>query len=88
MMDAILTEGFEVSAMEMFYLDKSTAEEFLELYKGIFAEFSMMVDHMTSGGPVIALEIRQENVVNNFRKLCGPHDPNEARSMAAHTLRA
>lgn len=44
--------------MEMFYLDKATAEEFFELYKGMFHEYSHMIDHVSSGGPIIVLEIR------------------------------
>lgn len=40
----ILGEGFEISAMEMFYLDKPTAEEFYEIYKGVFPEYTQMVD--------------------------------------------
>ena len=32
----ILSEGFEISALEMFDLDKSTAEDFFEVYKGVF----------------------------------------------------
>jgi nucleoside-diphosphate kinase len=31
--DIILSEGFEISSMQMFYLDRPTAEEFLEVYK-------------------------------------------------------
>lgn len=73
--DMILAEGFEISALEMFYIDKQTAEEFFEIYKGVFAEYSQMIDHVSSGGPVIVMEIRQENVVNLFRKFSGPHDP-------------
>ena len=56
--DMILSEGFEISAMEMFYLDKPTAEEFFEVYKGVFPYFTQMVEHCTNDGPVIALEIR------------------------------
>jgi nucleoside-diphosphate kinase len=43
--------------MQMFSLDKPTAEEFFEVYKGVLAEFVGMIDHMTSG-PCIVLEIR------------------------------
>lgn len=39
-----------------------------------------MVEHMTSG-PVMALEVRQENVVQGFRELCGPHDPEIAKTL-------
>jgi nucleoside-diphosphate kinase len=38
--DTILEEGFEISAMQMFTLDKPTAEEFLEVYKGVLPEFT------------------------------------------------
>ena len=34
------------------------------------------------------LEIRQENVVEKFRELCGPHDPELARVLRPNTIRA
>merc|ERR1711937_741420 len=34
----ILAEGFEISAMAIWYLDKASAEEFLEVYKGVLPE--------------------------------------------------
>ena len=77
--DTILNEGFEISAMEMFYIDKPTSEEFFEVYKGVFPEYSMMIEHMSTGGPIVVMEIRQEEAVNAFRKFCGPHDPELAR---------
>ena len=55
--DMILQEGFEISSMEMFNLDKPTAEVFFEVYKGVLPEFVGMIEHMTSG-PCIVLEIR------------------------------
>ena len=64
--NSILEEGFEISAMEMFYLDKPTAEEFFEVYKGVLPEFVPLVEHMTTG-PCIVMEVRQENVVQSFR---------------------
>lgn len=42
----------------MFYLDKNEVEEFFELYKGLFQEYKMMVDHLSSDGPCLVLEIR------------------------------
>lgn len=55
--DMILQEGFEISSLEMFTLDRPTAEEFFEVYKGVLPEFVGMVEHMTTG-PCIVLEIR------------------------------
>ena len=85
--DMILQEGFEISSMQMFSLDKPTAEEFFEVYKGVIPEFVGMVEHMISG-PCIVLEIRQENAVKSFRELCGPMDPEIAKNLRPNTIRA
>jgi len=64
----------------MFYLDKPTSEEFLEVYKTVVPEFSSIVEHMTTGA-CLAMEIRQENAVQELRKICGPHDPEIAKTI-------
>lgn len=71
----------------MFYLDKPTANEFLDVYKNVLPEQSALSDHLTTG-PCIVLEVRQEDSVNQFRELCGPHDPEIARNLRPQTLRA
>lgn len=71
----------------MFTLDKPTAEEFFEVYKGVLPEFVALIEHMTTG-PVIALEIRQENVVQQFRQAAGPMDPEIAKNLRPSTIRA
>ena len=38
-LDQILEEGFEVSSLEMFFLDRPTAEEFFEVYRGVLPEY-------------------------------------------------
>lgn len=86
--DIILEKGFEISALDLFCLDRPIAEEFLDVYKvgtisylkGVLPEYRALVDHLTSG-PVIAMEIRQDNVVQSFRELCGPHDPEIAKTL-------
>lgn len=85
--DIILSQGFEISAMEMFYLNKTMAEEFHEVYKGVLPEYAGMVEQ-TSQGPIIAMEIRQDDAVNKLRALVGPHDPEIARQLRPNTLRA
>ena len=42
--DTILAEGFEISAMQMFHLDRPTAEEFFEIYQGVLPEFPQMTE--------------------------------------------
>merc|ERR1711939_936593 len=84
--DRILSEGFEISALQMQALSTVAAEEFLEVYKGVLPEYHDIVQQMWAG-PVIAMEIRQENAVETFRKLVGPHDPEIARHLRPETLR-
>lgn len=85
--EMILAAGFEISAMEMFNLTRPVVEEFYDVYKGVLPEYLPLVENL-SGGPVIALEIRQQNAVASFRELCGPHDPEIARHLRPDTIRA
>lgn len=85
--DAILEEGFEISAMQMFNLDKPTAQEFFEIYRGVLPEFIPITEHMTTG-PCIVMEVRQENAVQSFRELCGPLDPEISKNLRPNSLRA
>lgn len=50
-------------------------------------EYNSLVEELTNG-PCVALEIRQENVVAKLRELCGPHDPEMARTVRPKSLRA
>lgn len=86
-LDIILEKGFEIRALDMFQLDRPIAEEFLDVYKGVLPEYRGLVDHLTTG-PVIALEVRQENAVQAFRQLCGPHDPEIAKTLRKGSIRA
>ena len=85
--DDILQEGFDITALEKFDMDRTTAEEFYEVYKGVVPEYSGMVDELTSG-PCIAIEVRGENVVANFRDVAGPADPEVGRYLRPKALRS
>uniref|UniRef100_A0A8C2CJ60 Nucleoside diphosphate kinase homolog 7 n=1 Tax=Cyprinus carpio TaxID=7962 RepID=A0A8C2CJ60_CYPCA len=63
------------------------AEEFLEVYKGVIAEYTNMVDELCSG-PCMALEIHATDAPRTFREFCGPADPEIARHLRPTTLRA
>jgi len=85
--DILLTEGFEISSMEMLYIDKVQAEEFFEIYKGVLPEYSQMIDSVVCG-PIIGIEDRQNDCVNKLRALVGPHDPDIAKALRPNTIRA
>lgn len=84
---AIRDAGFEISAMQMFNMDRVNVEEFYEVYKGVVAEYNDMVSEMYSG-PCVAIEIQQNNPTKTFREFCGPADPEIARHLRPDTLRA
>ena len=86
-LDAVLSQGFEISALQMFRLTAADAEEFLEVYKGVVPEFALMVEQLSSG-PCVALEVRAESAVLAVRDFAGPMDPQVAAAVRPDTLRA
>ncbi|XP_043287452.1 nucleoside diphosphate kinase 7 [Venturia canescens] len=89
--DSIQKSGFRITAIQQFVVEPVNAEEFLEVYKGVLPEYSAMVAELQSG-PCIAMEITHVNeeldVPTEFRKICGPMDPDIARQVRPETLRA
>jgi len=86
-LNAILTEGYEVSALQIFNLNRASAAEFLEVYNGVVTEFNAMVDELISG-PALVLEIRAEKAVASFRESAGPWDISFAKELFPSTIRA
>lgn len=85
-MDHIITQGYEISAVKSILFEKVQAEEFLEVYKGVIPEYSDHVVHFASGLSV-AMEIRAENAVETFRVTAGPWDVNMAKDLRPDTIR-
>ena len=65
------------------------AEEFFDVYKTIYPSYVNMINHVTSS-PVLAVMIVGDNfdVVQRFRELTGPLDPELARVLKPKSLRA
>ncbi|XP_022255569.1 nucleoside diphosphate kinase 7-like isoform X2 [Limulus polyphemus] len=87
---SIIDSGFTISALEMFNLSKKAAQEFYEVYAGVLAEYLDMVSQLISG-PCIVMEIISKQGPDTpklFWELVGPHDPEIARLLRPHTLRA
>uniref|UniRef100_A0A8D0GJ58 Nucleoside diphosphate kinase-like domain-containing protein n=1 Tax=Sphenodon punctatus TaxID=8508 RepID=A0A8D0GJ58_SPHPU len=49
MIKTILDEGFEISALQMFNMERANAEEFYEIYKGVVAEYPEIARHLRPG---------------------------------------
>ena len=83
--------GFKLIAMKLTHLNKESAEKFYEVHKGkVF--FDDLIKYITSG-PIIAAILEKENAVEEFRKLIGNTNPEEAdegtiRNMYAKSIDA
>ena len=68
-------------------MDIATSKEFFDVYKGVLSEYANLAEHFTTG-VCVALEVRQDDAVNKFRELCGPYDPEIAKTLRPDTIRA
>jgi nucleoside-diphosphate kinase len=89
----VIARGFIITAMQMIRLDKETAAEFLEVYKGVFPQYVELVDEMSSGS-LIALEVKKHaegrtgDIVEDFRAHAGPWDYTVACELHPQSIRA
>lgn len=86
-LDAIISQGYEVSAIQTLQFDQTQAQEFLEVYDGVLPTYHDHVVQLSSGISV-AMEIRAENAVSTFRVTAGPWDVQMAKELRPGTLRA
>ncbi|XP_021188823.2 nucleoside diphosphate kinase 7 [Helicoverpa armigera] len=91
-LEQISTAGkFHISAMAMFSVKLPNAEEFYEVYKGVIPEYEASCIHLAEG-KCLALEVKctdtSLNSVTEFRKLCGPRDPDLCRQLYPDSIRA
>lgn len=91
-LEQIATSGkFFISAMAMFSVKLANAEEFYEIYKNVLPEYESMSIHLAEG-KCVALEVKcldpKMNCVCEFRKLCGPRDPELCRQLYPDSIRA
>lgn len=77
--DEIVAQGFELSSLELNNLNKFEVDEIFEVYKGVLNDYVNMREHLISGPSVVITVEKNENVVDEFRTLCGPHDPEIAK---------
>lgn len=86
-LDAVANCGLTVTAMQMFDIDMTASEEFLEVYKGVVPEYHADCEELASGR-FLVVELCGENAVNRFREAAGPHDVEMAKKLRPDSLRA
>lgn len=85
--DQILKQGYELSAMETLQFDKAQAAEFLEVYRDVVPDYAEHVVEICSG-LTVALELRAQDAVQTFRQTAGPWDVQMAKVLRPTSLRA
>ncbi|CAG9581534.1 unnamed protein product [Danaus chrysippus] len=82
---------YKTSPIAMFSVKLQNAQEFFEVYKGVLPEYEATCIHLAEG-KCVALEVKchdpKLNCVCEFRKLCGPRDPELCRQLYPDSLRA
>ena len=69
-------KGFEITKIKMMMISKSLAEEHYGEHKDKLF-FNDLVEFITSG-PVVAMQVEGENVVEQIRNLMGATNPSDA----------
>ncbi|KAM7542849.1 hypothetical protein Aperf_G00000010751 [Anoplocephala perfoliata] len=99
--EAIKAGGYCIIAAQTFRLSRANASEFLEIYKGVLAEYPELINEFISGS-CVALQIIQsggdfdatrepedpDSVQQRFREFVGPMDPEIARFLKPDSIRA
>ncbi len=81
-LNQIIEAGFDIKAMKYTHLTPERAGQFYEVHKGR-PFYNDLVAFMSSGA-IVAVILEKENAVEDFRKLIGATNPQEA---AAGTIR-
>ncbi len=68
--------GFKIIAMKLTKLTKERASKFYKIHEEK-PFFNDLIEYMTSG-PIVSAVLQKENAVEDFRKLIGSTNPNEA----------
>jgi len=87
----IMANGFRLTAMRMILMARINCEEFYEVYRGVLPEYIPMVAQLASGVCMcmeIACSDPEVKANPEFRNFCGPMDPEIAKLLRPHTLRA
>ena len=87
LVSAVHAGGFSVSCMQMFYLDRECSVEFFDVYREVLPQYGEMVSHLIDG-PVVALQLVGDGVVERFREFAGPQNVELAKKLRPGTLRA
>lgn len=87
LLEILQREGLDVTAVQRFHFDRKAARQFMDPYFGVLPHANHLVEELQSG-PCLGVEVSGQDVHNRLRGLCGPDDPEIARYLRSHTIRA
>ena len=87
-LSAIAEAGFETPVMFSTHLNASMADYLLDVYKGIYPQYTAMMEQMICSPLLAVMVTGGDDVVNSFRDLCGPLEPGLALKLRPKSLRA
>ena len=89
--ESILKMGHDITALQLFNLDRASAAEFMEVYEGVVPHFNDAIDQLITG-PCVAMEVvsyREDvNAVTHLRQSAGPWDVEMAKELRPGSIRA
>ena len=94
LLNAVTASGdFQIKAVFSIHMTLSMGEELFEVYRGLYHNYSAMLEHMCST-PVLAVLVTgtgsnadYEDIVSSFREFVGPGDPALAKVLRPESLR-
>ena len=75
-LNKISESGFKIIALKYKKMNREEAQEFYSIHSGK-PFFNDLINFITRG-PIVAAVLEKDNAVEDFRKLIGSTDPNEA----------
>jgi nucleoside-diphosphate kinase len=83
----LMEAGLEISACRTIVASGDQINALMTVYRGVIPDLQKCCEELARG-PMIALEVRGDEVVRKLRELAGPVDPQLARLVAPDTIRA
>ena len=85
---AIVEQGFRIRGLHSTHFTPQIAEDLLDVYKGIYPQFSSMIEQLAESPLLAVMVAGGPDVVAEFREFCGPLNPDLGKNLRPETLRA
>jgi nucleoside-diphosphate kinase len=88
LLEAIVDAGFNLEGLFSIHMSVPIAEHLMDVYRGVYTSYAKAIEQLCSG-PLLAVMVSgDEGVVSQFREFCGPLEPELAKVLRPHSLRA